>query len=435
MEVHRTAPVKLVVSDEQCDALHDTRDQFLWCANRASEVCWSKYDYEECITNKCTAQAALYDELRENTDLTASLVIGAIYRAVEAVKGCVERWKKRQRVSQPEFTSWFMDFDKRASTIRRNEVSLSTVDGRVECDFVLPSDSPTPYERYVLAEDYEFRTSTLHRDEATDEFYFHITTRTYDDKADGSTDSEHQTVLGIDRGVHKTEDLVSQPETQCVSGDVNSLAVASTGTFWQGDDYDHWIREFEKRRASMNQRGGQAAHNALFRLGKRERAWRTQYIHTVANDIVTEALETDCSTSVFEKFDGIRECLSGAEWHHLWAFRRLYKYVAYKAPERGVSVEQVTPNHTSQRCSKCGFTHEDNRDSTAFDCLSCGYTVNADYNAVARLHLAARKNAYVLATAKNIGLRYARNEYHRLRSSQMSSDGDVFTNRQFVACH
>lgn len=105
MEVHRTAPVKLVVSDEQCDALHDTRDQFLWCANRASEVCWSKYDYEECITNKCTAQAALYDELRENTDLTANLVTGAIYRAVEAVKGCVERWKKRQRVSQPEFTS------------------------------------------------------------------------------------------------------------------------------------------------------------------------------------------------------------------------------------------------------------------------------------------------------------------------------------------
>src|SRR5699024_2868292 len=249
---------KLAVSDEQRDALHETRDQFLWCANRASEQCWNKYDRDECITNKRTAQNALYDELREETDLTANLVSGAIYRAVEAVKGCVERWKKRQRVSQPEFTSWFIDYDKRSSTIHRNEASLSTHSGRVECPFVLPSDSPTPYERYVLNEDYELRTSTVHYDNVTGEFSLHITTRRFDsdEDADGSTDTEHQnrTVLGIDLGV-------------------NSLAVASTGTFWQGDDYDHWVREFEKRRAKMQQRGGQDAHRAMARLGKRERAW------------------------------------------------------------------------------------------------------------------------------------------------------------------
>ncbi|EMA53342.1 transposase, IS605 OrfB family protein [Halococcus salifodinae DSM 8989] len=111
---------------------------------------------------------------------------------------------------------------------------------------------------------------------------------------------------------------------------------------------------------------------------------------------------------MFEELDDIRERLPFAEWHHIWAFRRLHEYVAYKAPERGVAVETVEPNHTSQRCSKCGFTHKDNRDGTDFDCLSCGYELNADYNA-----------------AKNIGLRYARNDYHRLRSSQMSSSGDA----------
>jgi putative transposase len=79
MEVRRTAPVKLVVSDEQRDALHETREQFLWCANRASEFCWDKYDYDDCITDKRKAQNALYDELREHTDdLHANLVIGAI---------------------------------------------------------------------------------------------------------------------------------------------------------------------------------------------------------------------------------------------------------------------------------------------------------------------------------------------------------------------
>jgi putative transposase len=192
---------------------------------------------------------------------------------------------------------------------------------------------------------------------------------------------------------------------------VNSLAVASTGTFWQGDDYDHWVREFEHRRAKMQQRETQAGHRAVKRLGRREHAWRKQYLHTLANELITEAVENGCSTIVFEELDGIRERLPQANWHHIWAFRRLFEYVAYKALERGVSVEQVEPNHTSQRCSKCGFTHENNRDGNGFACRSCGYELHADYNA-----------------AKNIGLRYARNEHHRPRLSQMSSGGDAPVN-------
>lgn len=205
---------------------------------------------------KRDAQAALYDDLRAEANLTANLVILAIYRAVEAVKGCVARWKKRQRVSKPRFESWAIDYDKRSSTIHRRQASLPTVDGRVVCDYELPRSSPTPYERYVLGDGFDLRTSTLRHDETTDDFYLHVSTRGYDtdgDNTDGPTDTGHQTVLGIDLGV-------------------NSLAVASTGTFWRGDDYDHWIAEFEKRRATLQQRGTQATHNAVLRLGKRERA-------------------------------------------------------------------------------------------------------------------------------------------------------------------
>ncbi|WP_158059562.1 RNA-guided endonuclease InsQ/TnpB family protein [Halorussus halophilus] len=397
MEVRRTVSVKLVVPDERCDDLHASARQFLHCANRATEFCWSNNSYTECVTANTTARDALYDDLRDETDLTANLVQEAIRRAVQAVKGCVERWKNGKRVSQPKFTSWSMLYDKRSATFYRNKVSLSTVNGRVECDFELPSDSPTPYERYVLSEEFEFRASTLQYDAVDDEFYFHITTRKYDVEGDDGgdvevpADTEHQTVLGIDLGV-------------------NSLAVSSTGRFWHGDDYDHWCREFEKRRGEMQQRGTQAAHNALLRLGKREEAWRKQYIHTVANEVVTEALEHDCNVIVFEDLTDIRERLPQAKWHHVWAFRRLFKYVSYKAPERGISVEQVEPNHTSQRCSRtdCGFTHDDNRHGEHFECQKCGYEVNADYNA-----------------AKNIGTRYARKRRHRLRSSPTSGSGDA----------
>lgn len=295
-------------------------------------------------------------------------------------------------MSQPEFTSWSIVYDKRSATFYRNKASLSTVNGRVECDFVLPSGSPTPYERYVLSGEFEFRTSTLQYDAVKDEFYFNITTRKYDsDTSEISTDIENQTVLGIDLGV-------------------TNLAVSSTGRFWHGDDYDHWCREFEKRRGEMQQRGTQAAHNALLRLGKREEAWRKQYIHTVANDLISEAVEHDCGVIVFERLTGIRERLPQAKWHHMWAFRRIFEYVDYKAPVHGISVEKVDPSHTSQRCSRtdCAFTHQDNRDGDRFHCLNCGYEVNADYNA-----------------AKNVGMRYAQKRQQILRRSPKSSDGDA----------
>ena len=393
MDVRRTAVVKLAVSDEQRDALHRTAEQYLYCANRTADYCWSDTSYTECKTNKREVRDALYADLREETDLQAQLVQAAIKRAVEAVKACVERWKKGQRVSQPTFTAETMDYDTRSATFYRNKVSLATVEGRVEPAFVLPADSPTPYERYVLSEDYEFRESTLRYDVTTDEFYLNISTRRTDGDNEVPADTGHpdQTVLGIDLGV-------------------NSLAVSSTGTLWQGDDYDHWCREFEKRRAEMQQRGTQAAHNALLRLGKREEAWRKQYIHSVANEIVTEAVEHNCDVVAFEDLTDIRERLPNAKWHLVWAFRRLYEYVSYKAAEQGVSVEQVEPNHTSQRCSRtdCGFTHEDNRHGEHFCCVKCGYEVNADYNG-----------------AKNIGVRYARKRTHRLRSSPKSGGGDA----------
>lgn len=41
-----------------------------------------------------------------------------------------------------------------------------------------------------------------------------------------------------------------------------------------------------------------------------------------------------------------------------------------------------TPHHTSQECSNCGYTHEDNRpEQEKFLCGKCDYTENVDTNA------------------------------------------------------
>jgi IS605 OrfB family transposase len=191
--------------------------------------------------------------------------------------------------------------------------------------------------------------------------------------------TENGTVLGVDLGV-------------------NNLAVTSTGTFWTGDEFDHWRSEYEKRRGSLHQCGTRWAHENIQSVGRKEAGRFKLMLHRISNELVAEARENGCSVIAFEDLTDIRE-RTGASWGHKWAFDRLYNYVEYKVEECGINVEEVAPENTSRRCSHCGFTQPQNRDGEAFECLNCEYENHADYNA-----------------AKNIGLRY-------LRRNQTGGDG------------
>ncbi|GAA0285872.1 RNA-guided endonuclease InsQ/TnpB family protein [Halobacterium noricense] len=385
MEYRRTAVIKLDTPEGADIHLRETVEQFKYCANTASEWCWHGDDGYH-VTSKAKAEGALYDQLREDTELTANLVQKGIRQAVESVKSGVERLKNDQDTSRPTFTADTAVYDKRSATFHRDHVSLSTPDGRIECDYILPDDTETPPTKYVANEDYEFRRATLHRRDG--DWYLHASMLKEDDDTDSTT--EHRTVLGVDLGV-------------------NQLAVASTGRFWSADEFTHWKREYEKRRGDLQQCGTRAAHDAIAGVERKEDGRFEIFLHRVANEIVAEARSQDCSHIVFEDLTDIRESVPQASWHHLWAFRRLYECVAYKAKEQGVKAVQVDPRNTSKRCSTCGFTHDDNRDGEDFQCQNCGYQNHADYNA-----------------SKNIGLQY-------LRRRQNADDGgspvDVRLNR------
>jgi len=402
MEVRRTLPVKLVVADSDRDALLETIDQYKHCANETSDHCWNENDYKN--TAKYSVKDELYHDLKEDHGLTANLVQQAIFQAVEAVKSGVERLEQNENTSQPEFTADTARYDKRAATFHDDHVSLSTVNGRIEADYVLPADeTDTPFEAYLGGDEWEFRTSTLHYDGFADEFWFHIGFKRIEENIDSThTDAdvpEHNTVLGIDLGVE-------------------TLAVASTGTFWTGDELDHWHREFQQRRGDLQQTGTQEAHRTLQRVSKKETAYYKQYLHIVATEIVEEAVEHDCSVIAFEELTDIRKRARGATWHHRWRFNRLYEYVAYKAKAYGIDVEElerspqaqtVPAYYTSQRCSSCGFTHEKNRPTQEqFECQKCGYQNHADYNA-----------------AKNVAVRCCR---RLLRRTQTGGDGGASVN-------
>ncbi|WP_256391467.1 RNA-guided endonuclease InsQ/TnpB family protein [Natronoarchaeum rubrum] len=377
MDVRRTVPVALDVDSDDAALLEDTVDTFLWSAQYVVD---HAFQGEYVTTSKTTLDDATYSDVREKTDgFNAGLVQAARNKAAEACKSVVARWKHGKNASKPSFTSPHVVYDHRTATFHGEYVSLATTDGRIEADYVLPDeDSDTPHSKYLFSDKYETTGAELHYDDGKWALHIHCKMEVESDTSEQAT-PENGTVLGVDLGV-------------------NTLAVTSTGTFWTGNEFDHWRREYEKRRGDLQQCGTRWAHQNIGSVGQKEEGRFKLMLHRISNELVTEARENGCSVIVFEDLTDIRE-RTGASWGHKWAFDRLCDYVEYKAEEYGITVEQVDPENTSRRCSHCGFTHPDNRDGEAFECLKCEYENHADYNA-----------------AKNIGLRY-------LRRIQTGGDG------------
>jgi len=369
MEVRRTVPVTLDVNSDDAALLEQTVDTFLWSAQYVTDHAFAG---EYVTTSKTTLDEETYDEVREATDgFNGGLVQAARNKAADACKSVVAQWKQGKKASKPRFTAPHVVYDHRTATFHDDYVSLATVDGRIKANYLLPDDQDgTPHGEYLFSDDYEITGAELHRKH--DNWELHIRTKAeMEPDTSKQVTTENGTVLGVDLGV-------------------NNFAVTSTGTFCTGDEFDHWRREYEHRRGSLQECGTRWAHQNIAAVGRKEEGRYTMMLHRISNELITEAHENGCSVIAFEDLTDIRE-RTGASWGHKWAFKRLYQYVEYKTEEYGIAVEQVDPENTSRRCSHCGFTHADNRESESFACQKCGYQNHADYNA-----------------AKNIGLRYLR---------------------------
>jgi IS605 OrfB family transposase len=373
-EVHRTVVTKLDIDDSDVTLLHETVEEYLWACNYVVQEAW-KDDYKP--TSKRKLHDRTYADVREQTRLQANLVQSARNRAAEAIKSVVCRWQNGERASQPNFTRPSVRYDKRSASFHGDHVSLSTVAGRIEAKYVLPPEGDNPHTEYLRDDRYEITGATLQYRDQTDTFYLHIGTKAEvePETPNQEEDAEHTTVLGVDLGIEQ-------------------LAVTSTGTFWSGDYLNHRRREYERVRGDLQRTGTESAHRTIRQMGGRETRWIKDYLHRISKAIVQEAIEHDCSIISFEDLTGIRNRNSGVKEFHAWAFRRLYDYVAYKSKTNGINTTQIDPAYTSQRCSKCETTAEENRPTQArFSCQECGYEVNADYNA-----------------AKNIGFKLLRAE-------------------------
>ena len=371
MAIRRTVPVKLDVSDSAAESLFATILDFRFAANCVVDRSRKENGYVE--TTKQGLHERTYREVRERVpDLQANLVQTARNRAADALKGVIARWKDGEYAELPTFTADFIDYNKRAATFHDDRVSLSTVDGRIDAEYILPHEDDlgdTPHGRYLFSDDFDIGGATLHHRDGA--FYLHVRTKA---DVNDAEPPEHPTVLGVDLGI-------------------GNLAVASTGRFWSGGLLNHRREQYEQVRGGLQQTGTESAHRTIQSIGQRHSRWSEDLLHNVSKELVAEAVEQGCSVIVFERLNGIRTRISNASKFQQWAFHRLFEYVEYKAEAVGIDVTQVPPQYTSQRCTACGHTAKGNRPNgdDEFKCQKCGYELHADYNA-----------------AKNIGLKHVR---------------------------
>ncbi len=188
MKNRRTVLVKLDVDSHSAALLEDTIDEFLWAANYTTR---HAFEGEYVTTSKTTLHDETYEDVRDQTALHSNHVQAARNKAAEACKGVIEKWKQGKKASMPYFTSPHIVYDHRTATFHDEYVSLATVDGRIEADYILPDeDRDTPYADYFFSDEYETTGAELHYSNGN--WMLHIHTKT-DVKSDTSAQDATET--------------------------------------------------------------------------------------------------------------------------------------------------------------------------------------------------------------------------------------------------
>lgn len=186
---------------------------------------------------------------------------------------------------------------------------------------------------------------------------------------------------------------IPEPSTKgCVVGvdqGIKRLFVASSPDkklFYKANHLNHRLSNIQKARSKVQTVGTRSSRHLLKRMSGREASVTEHAVHVASKRLVQWACDTGTRKIVVEDLSNIRDA-SLKKGKRLrskiqrWPYGLFTFFVTYKAAEKGISVEVVSPKNTSRMCSKCGHIYKSNRNGFVFQCLSCGYTADADYNA------------------------------------------------------
>lgn len=205
-------------------------------------------------------------------------------------------------------------------------------------------------------------------------------------------------ILGVDLGI-------ANPAYVSINNDKHfRQAIGSTDAFL------HTRLAIQKSRKSLQMnlkhaKGGRGRNHKLDKLndiGFKERNFAKTMNHSWSKQIVEAAVNNKCGSINIEDLKGIGRDEKNSFVLRNWSYYELQTMIQYKADRAGIKVNMVNPKYSSQRCSSCGFIHEDNRISQSkFICLDCGEQMNADHNASKNISM-AHTPGYIKEIEKHI---------------------------------
>lgn len=346
----RTVALKLILSQEQSEALLETQKAFAKACNQAIPF---------VVENRCWNRVALhhlcYYTIRENIpSLGSQMVCNAFQKVCSSYK--VLKIKKSQKVPTITFKdTGSVHYDKRTYSLKNNILSLYTVTGRIKCDFVTGDFQREYLEKGVVKEAELIRKGKR--------WFFNL--------------------------VFDLPDVEFKKDGKIFSVDVgeNNLATTSNGTIHGGEKLRHERDVFLARRAKLQSNGSRSAKRCLKRVSGKERRRVKETNHIVSKAIVEEAVNSEIKIIVLEDLTNIRKRIKGNKRMrsrlHRWSWFELQQFIEYKARAKGIAVVYVNPAYTSQVCSKCDCLGS--RHKHLFKCSNCGSYQHSDCNAAINL--------------------------------------------------
>lgn len=340
----RTISIRLDTSQGQNQRLLDLREAFLSSCNQLVPF---------VIEHRCWNRVALhnltYSKIRASSALGSQMVCNAIFSVCKAYKN--RGISKEEIIPLVRFhKNGSVHFDKRTYSIKRDVLSLYTLEGRIKVKMRMG-----PFQEKYFSQGFPMEAELLCK---KGKWYFNLVLDLPD-----PISIENTAVFAVDLGE-------------------NTLAATSSGTLYGGGKIRHERDKVLAKRRCLQSNGSESAKQLLKKISGKEARRMRQINHEVSKRIVKEAIEESAGILVLENLTNIRKRLRAGKRMrtrlHRWSFHQLQTMIHYKAESAGIQVLYVNPAYSSQECSLCGCLGVRNRHH--FKC-SCGNQQHSDLNA------------------------------------------------------
>ena len=366
--------------------------------NKAVQLCWEWFNFESAYLDqhgvypkeKDILQLTLAGYVYQQLSKTNHLQTGNLSRTLHDVCKDFKYYTKEFRNGMKAITNYKhdqpLDLNSRYVDLQcvdtKFKVTLSLLNlagmqhynmNRFDFDMIVKDKSTRCILERCCDGIYKIVTSQLMYDKDKKLWRLHLC---YDFDAVYNNQLDKNIVLGVDLGVAK-------PIVASVYGDKDRFII-------HGNEILAFRTKVEQRKKALQKQScycgdGRVGHGTKKRikpssdLGDKVACFRETTNFKYAKALIDYAKSHHCGIIQMQDLTGVS--LDNA-FLQQWSYFDLQEKITNKAKECGIEVIKVNPKFTSQRCSQCGFIHENNRlTQRKFKCLKCGFTENADYNA------------------------------------------------------